>query len=100
MPRGMGMLQSCGMPLAPGGACNQVRGTAVKLGCCWQCWGGRNIWEQLAVGWVSPGPAPWLACPTPGAVLHWWAQGLGGFAGCQLVVAAAEVCGKAVTRAL
>lgn len=23
------------------------------LGCCWQCWGGGNIWEQLAARWCE-----------------------------------------------
>lgn len=51
VPHGMGTLQSHGLLLAAGGWCDQLCGTALMLGCCWQCWGGGNIWEQLPVSW-------------------------------------------------
>lgn len=102
MPCGAGMLQSCGMPLAPGGTCDWIRGTAAKLGCCWWCWGGRNIWERLAVGWgksrgCSVALPLWLVCPACGASLRRWALRLGCLAGHWLVAPATEARGRAVT---
>lgn len=51
VPHGVGTLQSHGLLLAALGQCDQICYTALMLGCCWQCWHGGNIWEQLAAQW-------------------------------------------------
>lgn len=60
VPHGMGTLQSHGLLLAAVGYCDQTCCPALMLGCCWQCWGSGNIWEQ-AESWGFPLALPVLS---------------------------------------